>query len=455
MTSIKCIFLLLCPFVTHLQAQNPAPDSIKKVQWLKENVIKVQSVDPEDENFSDLRKLEKWIGNAQVVSIGEPSHYIGTVLHAKTRLIKFLHQKMGFEVIAFEQSMYDMTKAWKQIQVGNNPYKAYKDHQVLLNIFDEYLPLFNYIKSKVHSSQPLEITGFDSQLGGYFYKDSLFSDLQGFFSNLGYNSKQLSDTQFVKEFFSSNRRDGLRTNNVDLVLKELSLLSKVLDSLAPRPLNKEAGFYKQLLRSISKNIEQVSLAKAMELLSGAAHNRAATLEFTIRDEQMADNLLWLVKQNPGRKIIVIAHNSHLVKDYPGDRTKQRWNDKPDAPPAPKALFEENYFGYIIADSLKEKQFNIAFTIGEGKIGYIYTKDSTRTYTWNIPRSNRQNVLENYLDAAGLPNAIVNLKQPGKGGEWLQDNIRIRYYTGPGSRYQWSKAADAIFYVRDATPVYVK
>jgi erythromycin esterase len=450
-----CIFLFFILIIGQIKAQTTSTGHVNKVRWLKENAIHVRSINPADEDFSDFQMLKKWIGNAQVVSIGEPIHQLGSVNHAKARLIKFLHQQMGFDMIAIESGMYDLAKAWKQIQGGQDAYNAYRRNMFWAE-FDEYVPLFNYIQTNVNSSHPLELAGFDSHLMGSFSHDSLVSDLSRFFSKIGYHSPQLSDTSdFAKQLLLSHSRNGYKVNKGDLVLKELSVLKSKLDSLAPKPLSKEASFYKQILQSTQKHIENCVLDKARESLSGSAYDCASTLSLTIRDEQMADNLLWHLKQNPNRKIIVLAHNTHLIKDYPGDRKKQRWNDNEDAPPAPKGACEENYMGYVIADALKEKLFNIAFTVGEGTAGVITWGDSTKSQTWAIQKSNKQEVLENFLDAAGLPNAIVNLKQPEKGGEWLMDYIRIRYYTGPGSRYQWNKAADAIFYVKEATPLHLK
>jgi erythromycin esterase len=446
-TFLQLIFLFVA---APLFAQSNFKDSVNKVKWLKENAIKAVSIDPTETNFADLEPLKKWIGNAQVVSIGEPAHQIGTVMQAKTRLVEFLHQNMGFDLVAIESGIYNVDKVWKHIQSGNNSFEAYK-RNIFFSSFLEYAPLFNYINSKVHSSQPLELAGFDPQLTGKFSRDSLLPDLRNFFSGIGFKSTQLEDSSlFAKELTLLN---DYKVNNADLVLKELSFLSKVLDSLAPTPLNRDGRFYKQVLESTKKYTEDVLLNKSMQLLTGSDYACAASLHLTIRDRQMADNLLWHLRQNPKRKIIVMAHNSHLIKDYPGNRERQRWTDSPDAPLAPKGLCEETYMGYIIADSLKEKLFNISFTIGEGTVGYVYLKDSTRNFTWYVPKSSKPEVLENYLDAAGFENAIVNLKQPGKGGEWLKDFIRIRYYTGPGNKYQWSKAADAIFYVRKATPLH--
>ena len=72
-----------------------------KVEWLRVNVDPIRSVDPSDTDFSDLAPLKSAIGDSRIVMLGEQTHGDGTTFLAKTRLIQFLHQEMGFDVIAF------------------------------------------------------------------------------------------------------------------------------------------------------------------------------------------------------------------------------------------------------------------------------------------------------------------------------------------------------------------
>ncbi len=38
--------------------------------------------------------------------------------------MKFLHQEVGFDVLAFESPMYDMTVAWDRLRTGTPPREA-------------------------------------------------------------------------------------------------------------------------------------------------------------------------------------------------------------------------------------------------------------------------------------------------------------------------------------------
>ena len=64
--------------------------------------LTVRTIDAIDEDFSDLEPLADAIGSARVVQLGEPSHGAGSCFAAKARIVKFLHQRHGFDVLIWE-----------------------------------------------------------------------------------------------------------------------------------------------------------------------------------------------------------------------------------------------------------------------------------------------------------------------------------------------------------------
>src|SRR5947199_3209454 len=123
LASFFAIACVLCPLA---KADEPAtpPSREARVAWLKEHAIGLRSIDPADDDFSDLEPLRAAIGTARIVQLGEQSHGDGATFHAKARLIKFLHQKMGFDVLAFESGLYDCRKAWELLKAGKDPHEA-------------------------------------------------------------------------------------------------------------------------------------------------------------------------------------------------------------------------------------------------------------------------------------------------------------------------------------------
>jgi erythromycin esterase len=431
----------------------PTEDSVQKVKWLRENAIPVRSIDPENEDFSDLVKLKKVIGDAKVVLIGEPNHHVGSIYLARTRIIEFLHQEMGFDLLTFECGMYDVAKAWQEIKT-KDARQAFRN-SIFFGGREEYKPLINYLKHYSSSANPLELAGFDSQMNGSYSRDSLFSDLRKYFHSINYTSPILDDDSFfAKELIKANGNNGYKTPDKSTI-ETLNTLIKIVDSLAPQPQSFQTKFYSQILRSIKRDVQQKQLFDLGKHLDEKDSQRLYVFALSMRDEQMAENLLWYTKQFPNRKIIVIAHSSHLIMDYPGDRTKELWNFDENAPKAQKMMWDNNYMGYILKDSLKNNVFNIAITGSKGEFGWINHLDSNKS--WRVPFGQNGNpgTLENYLDGAGFQSAFVSLKNPQLGGDWLRGRFKCRYYGGPGANAEWHKAADAIFYINLFTPTNIK
>jgi erythromycin esterase len=101
--SIKQLFLffLLWPF---LQAY--AQPTTERVAYLKANAIVVRNVEPTNEDYADLAPLRQSLQQVTIIGLGEPIHHDGSAFKAKTRLVKFLHQELGFSVLAFESGFY-------------------------------------------------------------------------------------------------------------------------------------------------------------------------------------------------------------------------------------------------------------------------------------------------------------------------------------------------------------
>jgi erythromycin esterase-like protein len=56
--------------------------------------------------------------------MGEPSHGAGSAFAAKVRLIKFLHQRMGFDVLVWESGLYDVRLAQAALRTPEDPVTA-------------------------------------------------------------------------------------------------------------------------------------------------------------------------------------------------------------------------------------------------------------------------------------------------------------------------------------------
>jgi erythromycin esterase len=137
-------------------------DTAAWIVWTRSNQFPIASiVTSSDEDFSDLQFLKDVIGRRRLVQLGESGHGVAEFDSAKVRLIKFFHEAMGFDVIAFESSIYECYAANSAATSGLDMLQ-----RSIFTVWatEEVLPLFEYIQTTQQTGHPLTLAGFDTQI---------------------------------------------------------------------------------------------------------------------------------------------------------------------------------------------------------------------------------------------------------------------------------------------------
>ena len=106
-------------------------ETLARTAWLGRHAAPLRSVDPADDDFTDLAPLGQAIGNARVVFLGEGSHGDGSAYLGKTRLIRYLHERLGFDVLVWESGLYEGPKVWEALRGGGDPVNAVADNGMM------------------------------------------------------------------------------------------------------------------------------------------------------------------------------------------------------------------------------------------------------------------------------------------------------------------------------------
>lgn len=85
-------------------------------QYVHEHAFPIASINHDSTNYADLEVIGRAIGNARVVMLGEQDHGNAATFQAKTRIIKYLHEQKGFDVLAFEGDFFGMNYGWEQVK---------------------------------------------------------------------------------------------------------------------------------------------------------------------------------------------------------------------------------------------------------------------------------------------------------------------------------------------------
>ena len=435
-------------FASGNAVHSPPHDELQS--WIAQNAVAIRSVDPRDEDFKDLEFLEDIIGDAQVVQVGEASHSGGNGFSAKARLVKFLHQRMGFDVLVWEEGIYDMQLTEAGLR-GSEDVLAVVQRGIRpgWSNSEELRPLFEYAKASLLETLPLEMAGYDSRFSPHSF-EHFASSLRTFAAALRDATARKRSQYLAENALAAYDRiccakdvrpgqmpdlDNLH-RTTDILLDEIAKNRELFEQVHGA---RETAFMERSIESMrSDGTGKFYLA---QITPGAADSGTYFDDFwRQRDEQGARNLRWLIEKGyPGRKIMFWAHNVHVMNAYSGPSFKELHLEARPGDMKP--------VGVYMADWLGKKLYTIGLTSFQGEEGLNGEKDVTP-----VPPA-PQGSLEARLHALGKPYLFLNLSAVDSiPGHPLHKPQSMRVFIP--SNYTVSditKAFDGVFYIDRLTP----
>lgn len=395
-------------------------------QYVQQNAVEVKTIHPDSTDNADLEAIGNAIGNAKIVMLGEQDHGDAPTFLAKTRLIKYLHEKKGFNVIAFESDFFGLNEGWRQLPKQKN----YIDSFLSGNVFGIWSGcdactslLYNYIPNSFQTDHPLQVTGFDSQ------------------QILSYSNRKLTKAldSVIKALelplaTSPEYQPGI-LHTIDTIAHSYNLPSDTVS------FNKRAYYLQllkdQLLAKLPADNFWVMVADNL-IYSNIQYSkrREYSVYMNARDGQMGRNLQWLSRvKYPNEKIIVWAHNFHVSK-YSGHYPENFLNDVM----AMGSVFTNDA-------ELMKQTYILGFTSYEGEAGRI----TMRKYAVEKPTSNSfENWINKSYNYAFVDFSQYNNRYPGaKDAFYMKGSIKAPYHRN--HKAVWSRIFDAVFFVRTMYP----
>jgi len=410
-----------------VSCQTSIPNKEAKVSLLKEVGYSID-IDPVNENYSDLEFLKGKIGDAEIVMLGEIAHSDGSSLLAKSRLVKFLHTEMGFDVVVFESGLFDCNYSWRLMKEK----KTSADSAFAQGVFQVWSKseavsqLVEYLGLKANSDHPLELAGFDIQPTGdlkpEYRRAMIYEQLKSI-------DRDLDTAQF--------KQLNLIFNDP----KHIISIKEKKDSVSQNELYKELGQIKQLCikTDLTKKKNKIFLRYIQNLerffyfTFNIDYNNIRPEIANIRDEEMAKNLIWLKKQlYSDKKIIVWGANSHLINNR-------------------ELLFYKDKMvpmGQLVKDYFADKVHIIGLTCYSGELGSI-----AQNKIFPVPLASNKSI-EYLIHSAGFEYAYFDSHDLANSP--IIDSIFVARFLGfTNQKAVWNNMFDSFIFIDKMMPNTIK
>lgn len=411
--------LLISINIIYAQQKNEIDSTI-----IKENIRNIHSIETTSNN-SDLLFLNDELEDVEILMLGEQSHGDGSTFLAKTRLIKYLHEKLNYNVLVFESGLMDVYRVWKMIQNGESNIDVF-NHGIfpIWANSKQTEELFTYILEQSKTENPIYLAGFDMQpTGSLVTPEKRWNEISIYLKQT-IDFKEEEYPLFTKVFkkisviFSTEfTNDNLRSLTNEF--------QKLYQLVAQKDKSKKG---KITARYIDNYLKTIALYKKADLKTPPNTPHV----FNIRDNEMAKNFRFLKEEiYPDEKFIVWGANSHLGygRGFLEDFLEIKASAKGMIP-----------MGQYLKVEYQEKLYTLAFTSSAGSIG------SFNSTVRDLPPAHEL-TLESKIVKLGFENAYLSMKNSNI--KSLQFATRI---FGHGTMNgKWGQMCDGIFFIKTMIP----
>ncbi len=405
----------------------------RETGWVQQNAVEISSVDPENTDYTDLELLRSAIGEAHLVLLGEQEHGDGSAYLAKSRIVKFLHKEMGFNILAFEADFFGVNKAWYDYKAGKKSFNTVLEQMYIFWQQSEMCrDLFEYIERSQETHDPMVLAGFDAQLLSTISKTELVPSLD---SMLQRHDVPIGDHDL--HFFRTTLKEAMdRFHDQEITPEEqlrfFNILRSIRDELKDKKIDPFRAQELDNIEGFMKHTWYWWIDRENDMVDN-----------NYRDFQMAKNSLWLLnKKYRGNKVILWAANGHIAKtDTLYDVEREGW--KPEIRQYP--------MGEVLYDSLGDKMYSIGFVTYNGRGTTLRYSPEAKDFLflpYPFERAD-SSCLEYEFRKTGYSYAFLDLK--GRSGHWSDISLRMRIWRPEYVKGRLPDIYDGIFYIEEMQP----
>ncbi len=280
------------------------PDKETRVvtEWLAAHALELSHVSA-GHGFEDLQPLEKWIGDARIVALGEATHGTREFFQLKHRLLEFLVTEMGFTVFGIEATMPEAFDVNEYVLTGKGD-----AGKALAGLFfwtwdtEEVLEMIEWMRrynADPRHTRKVKFYGFDMQ-----HATRAVEVVLDYLRRVDPERAGTAASAFAvlaNPFTHGDFNRMPAERQASMLVRANDLLRGFVeheDEWVERTGSADWAIAAQHARILVQNREM-----------RAAKENAGSL----RDRSMADNIAWILgHEGPDAKIVVWAHNWHVA-----------------------------------------------------------------------------------------------------------------------------------------------
>ncbi|MFJ7196099.1 MULTISPECIES: erythromycin esterase family protein [unclassified Streptomyces] len=293
----------------------PAPHPAPFTDWLRRHAVPLTHLDSRAP-LDDLEPLCDIIGTARVVAIGENSHFIDEFARLRQRILRFLVERCGFTVLAFEYGFSEgfPLDAWARGEGAEGDLSAHLASTIPVGVAEPLRWMRSHNRS---AAQPVRFAGIDIPAAGGSLLPAL-GPVADYLRQVDSETLPLAESAArIADSFAGGSAADAAPAWARLPVAEQDALSALLSRLLIRfrsvePLyvsRSDQHTYDIALRRLEGACAGDYTFRAMAALFAGEGLIADT---SARDLYMAESLLWHIERyEPGTRIVLAAHNAHI------------------------------------------------------------------------------------------------------------------------------------------------
>lgn len=355
-----------------------------------------------------FKKIGKAVADKRIVILGEAAHDEGKTFEYKTKLVQYLVEKEGFNLVALEGGGYfDF-----QYLNGNIP----SDTALKVSYFKAWYPFWSYAKQTkdlVTAFEEGRIKGYGMENQPTGLTPKLLTYCKGLLDDdVSYSWAHL-DSISLKVISHDT------SINTNLVQELKSELIRIKTELKDRPI-------------ISHSIDNY-IAYLDQFSAGSTTYEGQNKGINIRDKQMAINIIKYLDEHPKDKIIIWTANFHGAKQI----KEIEYGDPED----PLLYNRLTLLGEYLYQKYNNSVYSLAYT-SHGTSGSWWKTESD-----TIPHysGNLEEQLYHKVDDIGF----LDFTNESNKNQIFYSSMLGR----DNKKGKWMKAFDGVFYIKDNEKVY--